>query len=259
MVRPIAGGLAVLGLGRSPRRDRAAISFYSVRGIATFYYLAYALEQTEFVGTEELWAVAGLIVLLSVVIHDITAAPVLEKLDELREEREDATRPVAPGQHRGGRRDVVIAPAAARTVVLVRLLLLVSACDHIQNPVLGEEEPGLVEVRVDERCEDVPDDVLTAIEDGLHRDAALAGAHAVGSEEEDEVTFVAAELGSEGHPQEPPIGMWAVRGDLLRGDAEIFAVKAIAREHSAWPFDEAITEQVDGGEEAHACVDGAAQ
>lgn len=86
VVRPVAGGLALIGLHRSPWRDRAAISFFGVRGIATFYYLAYALEQAEFPGREELWALAGLIVVASVVVHGLTAAPVLDRLDVRREE-----------------------------------------------------------------------------------------------------------------------------------------------------------------------------
>lgn len=86
VVRPVAGGLALIGLHRAPWRDRAAISFFGVRGIATFYYLAYALEQAEFPGREELWALAGLIVAASVVVHGLTGSQVLEHLDERREQ-----------------------------------------------------------------------------------------------------------------------------------------------------------------------------
>lgn len=85
VVRPIAGAAALLGMSDIPLRDRAAISFYGVRGIATFYYLAYAMGEAEFPAKEELWATAGLIVLLSVVVHGITAAPVMDALDERRE------------------------------------------------------------------------------------------------------------------------------------------------------------------------------
>lgn len=90
LVRPAAGAVALIGLHRTPWRDRAAISFYGIRGIATFYYLAYALEQTEFPGKEELWATAGLVVLLSIVVHGLTAAPVITRLDTYRERNQDA-------------------------------------------------------------------------------------------------------------------------------------------------------------------------
>ncbi|HVM15639.1 MAG TPA: cation:proton antiporter [Egibacteraceae bacterium] len=92
VVRPAAAGVALIGLDRSPWSDRAAVSFYGIRGIATFYYLAYALEQTEFPAKDELWATAGLIVLLSILIHGFTAAPVLERLDERREQRQESRR-----------------------------------------------------------------------------------------------------------------------------------------------------------------------
>lgn len=90
VVRPVAGGMALLGLDRSPPRDRAAISFYGVRGIATFYYLAFALEEAEFPGEEVLWGVAGLVVLLSVFVHGSTAALVFDRLDEIREKQTTA-------------------------------------------------------------------------------------------------------------------------------------------------------------------------
>ncbi len=86
LVRPIAGGAALIGMSDIPFRDRAAISFYGVRGIATFYYLSYALGHAEFPAKEELWATAGLIVLLSVLVHGLTGALVMDHLDEKREQ-----------------------------------------------------------------------------------------------------------------------------------------------------------------------------
>lgn len=138
------------------------------------------------------------------------------------------------------------------------LLLTVVACDGVANPVVDETEPGLAEVTVDDRCEEVDDELLEMIQEGLRVDAELAGAHGVESEEED-IAFVAAELEGEGHPDEPPIGIWAVRGGLDAADPEVLAVNAIAREESEWPFDEEITEKVEGGEVAKVCVDGEAQ
>lgn len=87
VVRPVTGAVALLRLDRSPWRDRAAISFYGVRGIATFYYLAHALNEAEFPGADVLWGLGGLVVLASVLIHGFTAALTLEKLDKIREEQ----------------------------------------------------------------------------------------------------------------------------------------------------------------------------
>lgn len=85
VVRPLAAGAALVGMSAVSFRDRAGISFYGIRGIATFYYLSYAFGEAEFPGKEELWATAGLVVLLSVVIHGLTGALVLQQLDKARE------------------------------------------------------------------------------------------------------------------------------------------------------------------------------
>ncbi len=89
VVRPAVGALALVGMGRSPWRDRLTIGFFGIRGIATFYYLAFALEEAgTFEQEAEIWALAGFVVLLSVVVHGFTAAPTLERLDKKREERD---------------------------------------------------------------------------------------------------------------------------------------------------------------------------
>ncbi|MFI4861663.1 MAG: cation:proton antiporter, partial [Phycisphaerales bacterium JB063] len=74
IVRPGAGLLGLIGSGlRWP--ERLAISGLGIRGIGTFYYLAYALNQTNLMDTSAriLWATSGLIVLASIVLHGTTA------------------------------------------------------------------------------------------------------------------------------------------------------------------------------------------
>jgi NhaP-type Na+/H+ or K+/H+ antiporter len=61
------------------------IGFFGIRGIGSLYYLAYALSDQEFPQPEELWAVTGLVILVSVVVHGIAATPVMERLDRNRE------------------------------------------------------------------------------------------------------------------------------------------------------------------------------
>lgn len=65
----------------------------------------------------------------------------------------------------------------------------------------GRGGRGLAEIPVGDRCEDVDDELLEAIEEGLTVDAELEDAKAVASEEED-VTFVAAEVVGEGFHDE---------------------------------------------------------
>jgi NhaP-type Na+/H+ or K+/H+ antiporter len=59
-----------------------------VRGIGSLFYLAYALGQADFgVPAAELWAVVAFAVLTSVVLHGITATPIMDRLDTLRDGR----------------------------------------------------------------------------------------------------------------------------------------------------------------------------
>lgn len=86
IIRPIAGVLGLIGFNRAPWRDRLAISFLGMRGIGSFYYLSYALNEESFEGAEELWALVGLVVIISIFVHGISATPITEKLDEKREQ-----------------------------------------------------------------------------------------------------------------------------------------------------------------------------
>ncbi|MCW2622480.1 MAG: sodium:proton antiporter [Frankiales bacterium] len=84
VVRPVAGALALIGSGGT-RGERAATAFFGVRGVGSFYYVAYALGVATFTGAHTLWAVVALVVTLSVVIHGISAGPVMSALDRARE------------------------------------------------------------------------------------------------------------------------------------------------------------------------------
>ena len=87
LVRPLSGWLA-LARGKTGPRERIAISFFGIRGIGSLYYLAYALGQGGF-GDQaaHLWSIIGLVVAMSVVLHGVTTAPVMKRLDRLRERR----------------------------------------------------------------------------------------------------------------------------------------------------------------------------
>ncbi|MFF9378172.1 cation:proton antiporter [Streptomyces griseoluteus] len=85
VIRPWAGWVGLLG-GRPGRRERAVIAAYGIRGIGSLYYLAYALGHHAFpVPARELWAVVTFTVLVSVVVHGVTAGPVVGRLDRLRD------------------------------------------------------------------------------------------------------------------------------------------------------------------------------
>lgn len=84
VVRPVSGWLSLRG---SPgRRDEHwVIAAFGIRGIGTFYYLAYATSKAEFAQAELLWATTGLVVIVSVVLHGITATPVMRRVDRNRD------------------------------------------------------------------------------------------------------------------------------------------------------------------------------
>ena len=80
LVRPAAG---MLGLARSkmPGRERAAVAFFGIRGVGSFYYLAYATNQVEFIQVEQVWAITALVVIISIVVHGVTATPAMAYID----------------------------------------------------------------------------------------------------------------------------------------------------------------------------------
>jgi len=84
LVRPVAGWLG-LARGKTGPRERIAISFFGIRGIGSLYYLAFALGHGNFnAQARELWAFVGLVVAMSIVLHGVTTAPVMNRLDRLR-------------------------------------------------------------------------------------------------------------------------------------------------------------------------------
>ena len=68
-------------------RERAAVAFFGVRGVGSIYYLAFGLNQLgDTAEAPRLWAIVGLIVLLSVVVHGLTAKPAMHYVDVRRRE-----------------------------------------------------------------------------------------------------------------------------------------------------------------------------
>ena len=87
VVRPLAGWIG-LARGKTGPRERIAIAFFGIRGIGSLYYLAYALSKGDFTAqAEQLWAFIGLVVAMSIVLHGATTAPVMNRLDRLREKK----------------------------------------------------------------------------------------------------------------------------------------------------------------------------
>lgn len=88
VVRPVAGLLSLIGC-RGTWGERLAKAFFGVRGIGTFFYLAYAFGETTFDDEALLWSTAAAAVLVSVVLHGTTSAPAMAWLDRARSDLRD--------------------------------------------------------------------------------------------------------------------------------------------------------------------------
>ena len=84
LVRPIAGWLALLRT-TMPQSERWALAFFGIRGIGSVYYLAHALNEAEFTDADQLWAIVAFVILVSVLVHGVSAAPLMKRVDARRE------------------------------------------------------------------------------------------------------------------------------------------------------------------------------
>ncbi|MGI5216193.1 cation:proton antiporter [Plantactinospora sp. CA-290183] len=80
VIRPLVGWLSLRGAPGSSA-ERWVIAGFGIRGVGTFYYLAYATAHAEFPQADLLWATAGLVVVVSVVVHGVLSTPVMQLLD----------------------------------------------------------------------------------------------------------------------------------------------------------------------------------
>jgi sodium/hydrogen antiporter len=88
VVRPATAAIALWG-GRGDRNERTVIALFGIRGVGSFYYIAYATSEAGFSGAEQVWAAAGFVVVVSVVVHGAAATPVMARLDRSRRARRD--------------------------------------------------------------------------------------------------------------------------------------------------------------------------
>lgn len=93
VVRPLSGLISLIG-ERDPLGDRCAIAFFGIRGMGSFYYLAYALTEATFEEAGVVWTTVMLVVVLSIMIHGATVRPVMRAIEQRlsREEKARATK-----------------------------------------------------------------------------------------------------------------------------------------------------------------------
>ena len=79
VIRPISGWIALTGTNLSAFQ-KFILSFYGIRGVGSLFYLMYALGEATFPGSQELIQVTVLVVVLSVLMHGLSAATIQKKL-----------------------------------------------------------------------------------------------------------------------------------------------------------------------------------
>lgn len=81
VIRPLAA-FAGIGWGKFHIKEKLAISFFGIRGLGTVFYVAFAFREVEFKYKDELWAIVAFTILISIMIHGITATPIMKHLKE---------------------------------------------------------------------------------------------------------------------------------------------------------------------------------
>jgi NhaP-type Na+/H+ or K+/H+ antiporter len=59
-----------------------AISFFGVRGIGSVFYLTYAIKNGQFENTDQLFSIVAFIILVSIILHGITAKRLISNIKE---------------------------------------------------------------------------------------------------------------------------------------------------------------------------------
>lgn len=105
VVRPLSGLVALYRSDLAPA-ERLAISFFGIRGFGSVYYLAYGLSAAAFAGSDELWAIVALTMLVSIAVHGVSATPAMAMVDRAYRRRHH------PGDRGGARDDDLAAPSS---------------------------------------------------------------------------------------------------------------------------------------------------
>lgn len=79
-VRPIAGWMSLAGSKLKPI-EKFTMSFFGIRGIGSLYYLSYALYHESFPQAEEAFALVVFLIVLSAVVHGLSAGAVVRRLE----------------------------------------------------------------------------------------------------------------------------------------------------------------------------------
>jgi NhaP-type Na+/H+ or K+/H+ antiporter len=80
IIRPLSGWIAFYKTDLSGF-EKFVLSFYGIRGVGSIFYLMYAFQQTGFANAYKLIQVTAVTIVLSVIIHGVSATTIQKKLD----------------------------------------------------------------------------------------------------------------------------------------------------------------------------------
>lgn len=81
LVRPILGWLSLSGT-ELRGRARLVVAVFGIRGIGSIYYLAFASSHGTLVNESALWAIVTFTILVSTIVHGLTAGAAVERVTE---------------------------------------------------------------------------------------------------------------------------------------------------------------------------------
>lgn len=81
VVRPLAGMIGLAGSRAMSRPEKVFVAFFGIRGVGSFFYLAFALRHADFAEPELLWSTVSFVVLVSIVLHGAGALPAMNFLE----------------------------------------------------------------------------------------------------------------------------------------------------------------------------------
>jgi NhaP-type Na+/H+ or K+/H+ antiporter len=92
VIRPLVGWVSLrVGAGMDRAGDRGltpgekvATAWFGVRGVGSIFYLAYAAGEMPIDDLDQLWATVAFTIALSVLVHGVTATPVMRRLESAR-------------------------------------------------------------------------------------------------------------------------------------------------------------------------------
>jgi NhaP-type Na+/H+ or K+/H+ antiporter len=102
VVRPATGLIGMIG-APATSGEKLAIAFFGIRGVGSFYYLAFGLNHGEFAEADRLWSILSLVAIMSIVMHGLTVTPIMRWLDRSHGRDPDRDRLPPPGLQGPGR------------------------------------------------------------------------------------------------------------------------------------------------------------